>query len=128
MRSLTATNGLSVSVAVTGATATVSFSGASLSEAQTAALIDGLSYRNTGQDPTDADRVVTITQLVDSGAATAPDDNVSAPNVASTVDVQPVNDEPTLTATGADPTFTEDGAAVDLFGTVSPRRSRPARR
>ena len=41
---------------------------------------------------------------------------------------QPVNDEPTLTATAVDPTFTEGGAAVDLFRQRRrPRRSRPAR-
>ena len=27
-----------------------------------------------------------------------------------------VNDEPTLTATAVDPTFTEGGAAADIFG------------
>ncbi|TFH86517.1 DUF4347 domain-containing protein [Billgrantia azerbaijanica] len=36
-----------------------------------------------------------------------------------TIDVTPVNDAPTLTATGADPTFTEDGAAASLFSGTS---------
>ena len=94
---VTATNGLSVSVSLSGSTATVTFSGATLSEAQLATLVDGLAYSNTSQNPTDADRVVTITELVDSGAGTAPDDNSAAPNIASTVNVEPVNDDATIT-------------------------------
>jgi hypothetical protein len=115
----TATNNLNVTVTVAAGTATVTFSGASLTTAQVQTLVDGLTYSNTSQDPTDANRVVTITQLVDSGANGGSDDNTSNPGVASTVNVNPVNDEPTLTATPTSPTFTENGAAVDLFNTVS---------
>ena len=55
-------------------------------------LIDGLAYHNDSEDPTDADRVVTITSLTDDGANTSPDDAVATLAVASTVDVVPVDD------------------------------------
>ena len=60
---------------------------------------------------------MTITELVDSGANGGADDNTAAPGIASTVHVTPVNDQPTLSATAVNPTFTEGGAAVDVFTT-----------
>jgi hypothetical protein len=86
----TATNGLTVNVSVSGTTATVSFTGASLSVAQLQTLVDAMSYRNSSQNPTDADRVITITELVDSGSNVAPDDNTATLSIASTVNVNPV--------------------------------------
>jgi VCBS repeat-containing protein len=92
----TATNGLIVTVSVSGTTATVAFSGASLDAAEVQALVDGLSYRNTSQAPGLQSRAVTITQLVDSGSNAAPDSNVSAPGVVSTVTIYADNDAPTV--------------------------------
>ncbi|HEV2815913.1 MAG TPA: Calx-beta domain-containing protein, partial [Allosphingosinicella sp.] len=120
----TATNGLGVTVTLSGSTATVSFSGASLSTAQLEALVDGLAYRNSSQNPTDADRVVTITQLIDSGANIAPDDNDAAPNLVSTVNVEPVNDAPSSALIDGDTrTYLEGGTPVTLDvlgnGTIS---------
>ena len=40
-------------------------------------------------------------------------------NASVSFDITAVNDEPTLTATGTNPTFTEDGATSDLYSTVS---------
>ena len=73
----TATNGLNVSVAVSGGTATVTFSGASLTPAQVQTLVDAITYRNASENPTDADRVVTITELVDDGSGVSPNDNTA---------------------------------------------------
>jgi VCBS repeat-containing protein len=95
----TATNNLSVSVSVTGTTATITFSGATLSAAQLQTLVDTLTYANTSQNPTDADRVVTITTLVDSGSNVPDNDNTTALNLTSTVNVNPVNDAATITGT-----------------------------
>ncbi|MGV3591177.1 MAG: LamG-like jellyroll fold domain-containing protein, partial [Gammaproteobacteria bacterium] len=52
---------------------------------------------------------------------TANDGNGSGNVTAGTIDINvtSVNDAPTLTATGLDPTFGEGGSAVDLFGTVT---------
>ena len=120
----TATNGLTVNAAVAGTTATVNFTGAALSVAALQTLVGAMSYRNTSQAPTDANRVVTITQLVDSGSNTAPSDNTAALSIASTVNVNPVNDAPvvgvgTLAAVAAvaEDTANPPGATVAaLFG------------
>jgi len=92
-----ATNGLTVNVTVSSGTATVTFSGASLTPAQVQTLVDGLTYRNAGENPTDADRVVTITELVDNGSNASPNDNIATLSVSSTVDVAPVNDAALIT-------------------------------
>jgi VCBS repeat-containing protein len=111
----TLTNGLSVTVSVAANTATVSFTGATLTAAQLQQLVDLMSYRNTSDDPTDANRIVTLTEIVDSGGTALTGDDSGTLAIAATVDVNPVNDEPTLTATALNPTFTEGGAAADVF-------------
>ena len=93
----TATNGLNVTVTVSSGTATVTFSGASLTPAQVQTLVDAMTYRNAGENPTDADRVVTITELVDNGSGVSPNDNTATLSVSSTVDVAPVNDDAIIT-------------------------------
>ncbi|ETW10618.1 hemolysin-type calcium-binding region, partial [Roseivivax marinus] len=100
-------------------TATVTFSGATLSTANMQTLIDGVSYQNTSDDPDTSNRVVTLTSLTDSGSNAGSNDNTAALAIASTVTVAAINDEPTLTATGSDPTFTEGGAAASLFSGTS---------
>ncbi|MFG0721243.1 Ig-like domain-containing protein [Pseudomonas sp. GLN_6] len=102
-------------VSVASGTATVTLSGMNRDNTQMGTLIDGITYRNTSDDPGSASRVVTITQVTDSGGS----NNTASPNIASTVTVTPVNDAPTLTATGGTPTYTENGSAVDLFSGVS---------
>jgi hypothetical protein len=105
----------SFAVGVSGGTATVTLSGMSRSDAQMGTLIDGMTFSNTSQDPGSSSRVVTITSITDNGSS----NNSATPNIASTVSMTPVNDPPTLNATGGTPTYTENGAAVDLFSGVS---------
>lgn len=59
------------------------------------------------------DQDVTIATRIRDAAGTGPADGTI------TLDVTPVNDAPTLTITGNNPTYTENGAAVDLFSGVS---------
>ncbi len=68
-------------------------------------LAQAIQFSNVSDDPGTASRTVTFTinDGTDSGTDTA------------TVSVTEVNDEPTLTATGSNPTFTEGGAAASLF-------------
>jgi hypothetical protein len=87
----------------------LSFTGAALDASQIETLIDDMDYYNGSEDPTDADRVVTITELVDSGSNISPDDNTSALSVASTVDVVPVDDNSTAG---------DDSNEVDEDGTI----------
>ncbi|NVK42951.1 MAG: DUF4347 domain-containing protein [Oceanospirillaceae bacterium] len=116
---VTATNSLSYSVAISGTTATVSLSGGTLSTAAAQTLVDGMSYQNNSDDPGTSNRVVTLTSLQDSGGTANGGIDTASLAVASTVTVISVNDAPTLTATGSNPTFTEGAAAADLFSGVS---------
>ncbi len=83
----------------------VTFSG-SFSKASYADAIELVQFENTGNDPSTTQRVINVTV----------NDGTSNSNTAVTlIDVVPVNDEPTLTATASNPTYTEDGAAVSVF-------------
>ncbi len=84
-------NSLSVNVAVSGGTATVTFGSAGFTTAAAATIINGLGYRNSSDNPTPGNRVVTITSARDTGGA-----QTSNPNVVSTVAVVATNDTPTL--------------------------------
>ena len=123
---VTATNGLTVNVSVAGNTATVTFTGASLTGGALQTLVNSLGYSNTDDTPTTTNRVVTITQLVDSGLNTAPNDNTAALGLVSTVGVSPTNDAPTFTGDGnpAVP-FTENGSSVILDAGVPASISDP---
>ncbi len=117
----TATNGLNFAVTVSGSTATVTLTGGTLSELQTQTLVNGITYSNASDDPTAAagDRVVTITEIVDSGPGGIPHTNTTTLAIASTVTVTPVNDAPSLTATGTDPNWVETSPAPLLFSGTS---------
>ena len=115
----TATNSLGYSVSVSGTTATVTFTGGTLSTAALQTLVNAMSYQNNSNDPNTSNRVVTLTSLQDSGSNTGSNDNTAALAITSTVTITGVNDEPTLTATGTNPTFTEGGSASSLFSSAS---------
>jgi hypothetical protein len=68
--------------------------------------LESITYHNTSDDPTTTQRTVTYT--VNDGFED------SAPGTA-TINVTAVNDEPVLTATALNPSFTENGSAVGLF-------------
>jgi hypothetical protein len=73
-------------------------------------LIDHVEYSNDSNDPPSS-RIVNLT-LTNSGPETSN-------SCAITVSITGVNDPPTLTATGTDPTFTEDGPQADLFNSIT---------
>lgn len=98
------------SVSVAAGTATVTLSGMSRSNAQMGTLIDGITYDNTSESPGSSNRVVTITQITDSGAS----NNTAALNISSTVAVTPVNDAPQATNLTQSKLFTEDSGALAL--------------
>ena len=87
----------SATVTLAGGTATLVLSAMTLNAGQLQTLIDGLGYLNSSENPTDADRVVTLTQVTDSGSSTSPNDNATTLNIAATVNVDPVNDAPSGT-------------------------------
>jgi membrane-bound inhibitor of C-type lysozyme len=112
----TTTNGLSYSVSVSSGVATITLTKtAGVASSSVATLINGISYSNTSQDPTVGTRTATLTQIVDSGVSTGGNVNTTTLSIASAISVVPVDDAPTVSATGINPTFTEDGSAVSLF-------------
>ena len=98
---------------VTGGTAlTITFN-ASATNASVQTVLRNLRFGHTGDDPGSADRTITIT---------ATDTNDSTATDTRTVSIAEVEDNPTVSATAANPTFTEDGAAVSPFtgASISP--------
>jgi VCBS repeat-containing protein len=108
---LALTDGNSVAgatVSLAGTTATVTFPGAA-DAAALQALVDGLAYRNASENPTEADRVITITQLTDSGGTAGSGDDTAALDIVSTVHVHRSNDAAIISGdTGG--TVTEAGS------------------
>ncbi|MCP5013258.1 MAG: hypothetical protein GY942_25035, partial [Aestuariibacter sp.] len=110
------TTDFSYSVSVSGTTATVTLSGGTASTANVVSDIDNMTYINNSQDPTDANRKVEITAVVDSGGTANGGDNTGTPVATSTVNVNPVNDAIDMTVTGNTVLFTEDsGATTSIF-------------
>ncbi len=98
----------SYGVSVNAGTASVSFSGLNQTDSQMTALIDGMTFRNTGNHPGATARVVTLTGATDSGTYF----NSATLNVATTVSVTPTNDAPVLTPFAPElPAITEDETA-----------------
>jgi hypothetical protein len=119
---VTTANSLSVSVSVSGTTATVSFSGASLAPAALQTLVDGITYRNTSDTPTTAgNRVVTLTGLTDDGGTANSGDDTATLGIASTVSVAAANDAPVFTNLAGDtPSGTPNTAiAFDAGGNAT---------
>ena len=114
---VTTGNGLTVNVSVAAGVATVSFTGASLSAAALAGIVDAITYRNLSDNPTDADRVITITQIVDSGANGGGEVNSSNPNVSATVNVNPVNNAAMVTGDTTGDVVEAGGVGNNVLGT-----------
>jgi large repetitive protein len=118
---VTATNALDVSVAVAGTTATVTLSHATgITGAAAQAVIDGLTYRNTSENPNPLSRVVTLSSVQDNGGVANSGADTAAPAIAATVTLSAVNNAPTITGTPATVTdqnapysFTPSAADVD---------------
>ncbi|MBN4075522.1 DUF4347 domain-containing protein, partial [Gammaproteobacteria bacterium AH-315-E17] len=104
------TTDFSYLVSVSGSTATVVLSGGAATVADVQADIAAMTYENTSLTPTDADRTVTITQLVDSGVTTGGGQNTSALSVSSIVNVEPAA-PPVNTVPGAQ-TVDEDSPLI----------------
>jgi hypothetical protein len=104
----TSTPGVTATVAVSGSTATVTIdSTPGLSNAAMAALVDGLSYTDTSVTPGDPARVVTITQLHDTGGTT-PGVDTAVLSITSTV----FFDQAPVVTAGHTLNYTENQAAT----------------
>ncbi|KFX02115.1 putative Ig domain-containing protein [Pectobacterium carotovorum] len=106
----------SASVSLSGGIATVSITGATLSNSDMGSLLSGMTYGNSSDNPGNAIRTVTLTQLTDSGAS----NNTIAPNISSAITVVPVNDAPTditLSATTFAQSLGSNGTVATLTAT-----------
>jgi len=128
-------NPVAMSIAVIGGTTYLFVAGADddglsvFSVAANGALTNVANVTDNAEH--ELDRAIGVTTVAVDGqilviAASNTDDGVS-----TFVFDDGINDEPTLTATGNDPTFTEGGGAADLTARRPPRplnRARPSRR
>jgi hypothetical protein len=121
---------MTAAVVLAAGTATVTISKAGgISAAAMQTLVDALAYGNTSDDPGAASRVVTLTSLRDTGSNVSPNDNIAALNIASTVAVTPVNDNPVIDllaaggvqTTGTTATFDEAAGPPVSAVTVLPQ-------
>ncbi|PKP05000.1 MAG: hypothetical protein CVU11_02320 [Bacteroidetes bacterium HGW-Bacteroidetes-6] len=93
----TAGNSLAYNVSVAGTTATVSFSGGSMTTAAVGTLINAMSYQNNSNNPNTSNRVVTITSIQDNGGTANSGIDVATLSIVSTVTVVAI-DPPTIVA------------------------------
>ena len=84
-----------------------------------ATLVDGLTYSHDSNDPTTGTRTVTLTSIQDNGGTELGGKDSSVLNLASTVNVQAVNNPPAVTGVGSDTQFTEGGVPTPLYTDVS---------
>ncbi|MDH0292045.1 DUF4347 domain-containing protein [Pseudomonas sp. GD04087] len=104
----------SYSVSLSGGTALITLSSLSRDNTQMAQLIDGITYRNSSDNPGSATRAVTVVTVTDSG----PNNNSATPNLTSSVAVSPVNDAPTLNPANNSVSYTEGGSSAVLVGSL----------
>lgn len=103
----TATNSLNYNVSKSGSTATVTFSGGTVSAANINTLINGITYKNNSGTATVTSRVVSITSISDNGGtANGGVDTKSLTGITSTVTI---NNAPVITeGNSIDRTIVED--------------------
>jgi PGF-CTERM protein len=93
----TADHGLSVSVAVSSGTATVTIDEGPFSEATANTIVDDLAYEHTGDDPSTAnDRTITLTKIVDDGGTSNGGDDTTTLSTSGSVSITARNDAPTM--------------------------------
>ena len=109
-------DGGTITVTVVNGTATVTITNLNLTNSEMSQFVSGFGYLNTDATATAGDRVITITQVTDSGS----ESNVTSMNVCTTVTVSDLFFEPVVTVEAAGGTQVYgDDTPVDLFGGVT---------
>lgn len=93
-------------------TLVVNFNAAAATPTAVQALVRNIGFNHAGTNPLELVRTVQF-RLNDGDSV----DNSANSNVS--IDVRPVNNAPTLSAINQDPTFTENGSGVSLFGSTA---------
>lgn len=116
----TTSNGYTVTVTMINGTATVTVTSTSgIPSAEIAALINGIAYANTSEDPSAGARELTITRVQDNGGTANGGSNSATPNITATIDVQPVNDAPVLVSKATTAVYAISSSSVTLFAGTS---------
>lgn len=104
----TATNGMQVSVSLSGGVATVTLTKGSpyVNASALQTLLNGITYRNSSENPTAGTRVATLQQVQDDGGNANGGADTTVVSLASTVTVVAVNDAPVVTTSGGSAAFT----------------------
>ncbi len=102
----TLNRGLQVSVSVSGGVATVSVAaGTTIDSASLLSVLNGISYRNSSDNPTGGSRGASISFLRDNGGTANGGTDTAVNLLSSAVTVVPVNDAPVLTTSGGSTSF-----------------------
>ncbi|YCO01827.1 beta strand repeat-containing protein [Vibrio sp. VNB-15] len=116
----TTTNLIDYSVSVSGNVATVVLSNVTGTAQLAQQLLNYIGYIHKSDDPTEGNRIVTLTEVTDSGSNSGSNDNLNDTlAIASTVSVSAVDDAPTLNASALNSTFTENGSPVSIFSSAA---------
>ncbi|WP_308911515.1 DUF4347 domain-containing protein [Pseudokordiimonas caeni] len=104
-----------------GGTLTINFtsSGTNATGTLVDAVLQAIAYQNTSDAPPASAQLDWTFSDGNSANAQGTGDNPGTVTGSTTVSITGVNDEPTLTATGGDPTYVEGAVASDLFNTVT---------
>lgn len=101
-------------VSISGGTVTVTFD-TPLSGAGAVSFINGVQYKNTSENPTEGNRVFTLTSVTDDGGTDHGGTDTVNPNLVRTVTVGAVNDAPVIgNLSGDTQTFSIGGSAVTI--------------
>ena len=108
----TTTSGIGYTVSFSGGSALLTLNSATgLSSAATASLINGITYRNSSDNPATTSRVITLSSISDNGGTANGGRDSTALSLSATVSVAAVNDGPTISAP-ASINVTEDSSTV----------------
>lgn len=118
--SSTTTSGYSYSVTVVDGTATLVISSTSgISVSRATALIAGIAYSHSSDDPTAGSRSVTLTAIQDDGGTRNGSTDTTALAISASVNVVAVNDAPVVEGTAQTVTYNTSASVVTLFSDVT---------
>lgn len=116
----TTVNSVGYTVSVAGTTATVTLAKAvGISAANMMTLVNGITYRNSSDNPTAGDRVITLTSIKDNGGTANGGADTRTLAIAATVIVVAINNAPVLSVSGGTPSYTENGSPIVIDGSIT---------
>ncbi|RMV72780.1 Ig protein, partial [Pseudomonas caricapapayae] len=109
---------VSVNVVVSSGVATLTISADGLPASVAGTLVDSLGYANNAVEASTGTRTITLVAISDNGGTDNGGSDTSSLDLSTNISVSPVNQAPTLSPSGLNTTFTENGNARGLFSDV----------